>query len=388
MPFKNRVRLPISIKRPQFPTDREVFRLADGSSKTIKSIVRKTYLGDTDYLPESWHQRLVIAMNHDEVNIEGEKYMGGITLDSDYQIEWPDFLNGGYPLGKANFTVQTTPFDATNANCQSCEEANQLDLQDDTIPGDLEEDTEYTYNIADNDNICCYPAVFSLIIFDTTYIASASINESGLLTIQTQASFPLSSVREFLTYRVSCPNGAYDEAIVSAAFAGSEPAVCGEISALEITVDGLTAEVTFTEPSPEAQSYSWELFETSDLITPVDSGSVSNSPISLTGLSPATEYRIEVVAHCYGGSESEPVFEEFTVAAEEGETCGRYSGWWYGPNGLPSEYTIFNYTNCAGNSQNDIIFHGQTKTFCALQTTPGNPVHIVGLAGYSYVSLC
>ncbi len=386
MPFKNRVRLPFKITRPQFPTEREVFRLADGSSRTIKAIVRKTYQGETDYLPESYHQRLVIALNHDDVVIEGDKYLGGVALDGDYQIEWPDFLD--YPIGKAAFTVQTTPFDATNANCQSCEEANQLDLANDTIPGELEEDTEYTHNIAANDNICCYPAVFSLITYDTTYIASATIDETGLLTITTQASFPLSSVREFLTYRVTCPNGAYDEAIVSAAFDGSEPAVCGEISDLVVTVDGLTADVAFDEPTPQAESYYWELFLSTDLITPIDTGTVANSPISLTGLNESTEYRITLVSVCYGGATSEPVFENFASGSDEGETCGRYSVQYLSPGGQPSDFTIFNYTNCAGNSQNDIIFHGQTKTICALQTTPGNIVQLTGVTSYSYVELC
>lgn len=388
MPFRNRVRLPISIKRPQFPTEREVFRLADGSSKTIRAIIRKTYLGDTDYLSEQVHQRLNIALNHDEVNIEGDKYLGGITLESEYEIGWSDFLNGDYPLAKAAFTVQITPFDATNANCQSCEEANQLSLVDDTIPGTITESEVATYNVAANDNICCYPAVFSLITFDTTYIASATIDTDGLLTVTAQASMPSSPLREFLTYRVTCPNGAYDEATVSSVFTGSEPAVCGEVTAIISVVDGLEVEISFTEPSPEGQSYTWELFEIEDLGTPVDTGSTTVSPFTITGLTEAQEYRIIITTQCYGSGSSDGVSEDFTVPADTGETCGRYSGWWYGPNGLPSEWNVFTYTNCAGNEQNDIIFHGQTKTFCALQTSPGNPYTVTGLAGYSYVELC
>ena len=384
--MKQRIRLPIEVKRPQFPTEREVFRLANGVSRTIKAVIRKTYAGETDYMPEKWHERLVIALNHDEVTIEGDKYLGGITLDSEYNITWPEFFD--YPTAKADFIIQTTPFDATNANCQSCEEANQLTLVDDTIPGTITEGEVLTYNIADNDNICCYPAVFSLITYDSTYIASATIDENGLLSLTAAASFPTSSLREFLTYRVSCPNGAYDEAIVSSVFSGSLPAVCGEVSAVSVEVTGQDAEVTFTEPSPEAQSYSWEVRDVLNIGVVVDSGSVSYSPINITGLPTGVEYRVFITSVCYGGGESETVIEDFTVAEESGESCGRFSGWWYGPNGLPSEYTIFNYINCAGNSQNDIIFHGQTKTFCALQTSPGNPQHVVGLAGYSYVELC
>lgn len=226
MPFRNRIRLPLKLSKAQFPSEREVFRLADGSSKTIKAIVKKTYQGSTDYISESWHQKTIIALSHDTVTIEGDKYFGGVTLESDYEVGWQDFLD--FPVAPASFTVQVTPFDATNANCQSCEEANQLSLVDDTIPGAITESEVATYNVAANDNICCYPAEFSLITFDTTYISSATIDEDGLLTVTAQASMPSSSLREFLTYRVTCPNGAYDEAIVSSVFTGSEPAVCGD----------------------------------------------------------------------------------------------------------------------------------------------------------------
>jgi len=263
-----------------------------------------------------------------------------------------------------------------------------LTLEDDEIYVTLNESDSHQINVATNDNICCYPAVFSLITFDSTYIASATINAVGLLTVTTQATMPDSGLRSFLTYMVTCPNGAYDEASVYAVFNGSEPAVCSPVTAVVGTVDGTDVDVTFTEPVINAQSYTWELFEIEDLATPVQTGSTTFSPFTITGLSVSQEYRIVITSQCYGGGTSDVATDDFTVPAETGNTCGRYSVQWFGPNGLPSEFNIFTYTNCAGNSQNDIIFHGQTKTICALQTSPGNIVSLTGVATVTYVALC
>lgn len=75
MPYKNRIRLPIMFTKPQFPTERNVFRLADGSSKVLSVIIRNTFEGSTDQLPEDWHRKLVVAMSHDEITIENERLM-------------------------------------------------------------------------------------------------------------------------------------------------------------------------------------------------------------------------------------------------------------------------------------------------------------------------
>jgi hypothetical protein len=386
MPFKNRIRLPLEVKRPQFPTERTVFRLANGESKVKKAIVKKTYQGETDYMPERWHERAVIALNHDDVTIEGDKYLGGVALDSEYSIEWPEFFD--YPTAKASFTAQVTPFNATNANCQTCEAASQLTLVDDIIPGAITEGEVVNFNIATNDNICCYPAVFSLITFDSTYIDSATIDADGLLTIIAGPSFPTSPIRSFLTYRVSCPDGSYDEAEVSSVFTGSLPEVCGEITNLAVNVVDGDAFVTFDEPTPNAEQYSWTVRDVLNLGVDVQTGIVTGGSFTIEDLPTGVEYRVMIRSHCYGAGVSGLVTKDFVIPEESGDSCGRYLGWWNGPNGLPNEFTDFNYTNCAGNSQNDIIFHGQQKTFCTLQSSPGNPYSIVGLSGYSYVELC
>lgn len=77
MAFRNRFRLPLELRSPQFIDDQEKFIKANGEIVTLSAIVRKQYDVRTDYMPEKWHERLKIALAHDSVNIEDTRYFGG-----------------------------------------------------------------------------------------------------------------------------------------------------------------------------------------------------------------------------------------------------------------------------------------------------------------------
>src|SRR5688572_6045204 len=160
MPFANRIRLPLFASTAQFPTEATRFRKANGATQTLSVVVRKTYNITTDYMGELMHQKLVIALNHDIVTIEGDRYIGGIAVDGEYAIEWPEFLD--FPLGQAKVLVQATPFDATNSNCQTCDVLTQLNLVDDDI-GPIDEDNTFALNVFLNDEICCFPVTAEVV---------------------------------------------------------------------------------------------------------------------------------------------------------------------------------------------------------------------------------
>src|SRR5688572_11990655 len=115
MAFKNRVRLPIKLHKPQFPEETEEYRKANGVTVVLSVVIRKVYEGQTDSLPEKLHERLKIALRHDSVIIEGDKYVGAITQEGSYDIEWIDFLSK--PIAQAKFKANVTPFNASNSNC-------------------------------------------------------------------------------------------------------------------------------------------------------------------------------------------------------------------------------------------------------------------------------
>lgn len=376
MAFYNKIRLPFQLHSPQFPDERSTFRKANGVVKTLSVVIRKTYQLETDYLPERLHQRLKIALAHDTVSVEGDTYLGLIAQDGDYTIEWPEGVLH-YPTAKANATVQVTPFDASNSNCQTCDELSQVVLEDDEVAAlygePLQEDTDYTADLAANDDICCYPAVFSLVSWNADYLDSASIDAAtGELTIHTKTG--LASISHILlaTYRVTCPNGGYDEANVYADIEGSEPAVCGDVSDLVLTpLTSTTAHAEWADPFAVGDFY-WELYEGSLPVgSPVQTGSLTSTGIDLVSLTPGTTYYFQVRSVCYG-STGNFVGSQFTTNPEE-ETCGSYQVSYFDPSGVTPIYTQ-GWADCNGFTQYIFIPSGQSRTLCALESSPGNPV--------------
>lgn len=376
MAFLNRVRLPIQLHSAQFPSERKTFRKANGETKVFSAVVRKTYELETDYMPEAWHQRLQIALSHDTVNLEGEKYVGGISQDGDYQIEWIEGVLH-YPAAKANSKVQVTPFDATNSNCQTCEEASQLSLQDDVITGlygaNLQESGDYTLDVSENDTICCYPAVFSLTSYNSDYLASCSIDPAtGLLSMELKDDLVSASGIVLATYRVTCPNGGYDEADVTGTIDGSIEGCLApsDVEFSNITTTTATASWTETEPGSD---YYWELYEGSvPAGSPVQTGSVSDDHIDLTGLTPGMTYAFQVRTVCYG-SNSNFIGNHFETVEPE-TSCGSYqinnSG-----TGDPG-FKVVGYVNCAGGTATAFVFNQSSAIVCALENSPGDPVSL------------
>lgn len=398
MPFKNKIRLPIKITRPQFPEERSVFRKANGETKTLSVVVRKNYEGETDWMPEKWHERLKIALAHDEVNIEGDKYIGGVSQEGEYDIQWQTFLD--YPTAKASFKVSVTPFAATNSNCQTCEEATQLTLADDyfndayAYPLTLEEEQEYESNVADNDTICCYPAVFSITSYNAEYLQSATIDQTGLLTIVMNDNLTTAEGVNLVTYRVTCPNGGYDEADVFGDIEGSIEG-CAAPTDLFMDITGTTtATITWTAASPvPANGYTWELYEADNPGAYFQNGNTTGTSANLTSLTSGTEYVFYVWSDC-GGTTSVQQSLIFFTAIESG-TCGEYTISFADPEGNAGNSAFVTYLDCNSDYKSFKIFHLQSRVICAMQNSPGDPVSITwdtetGSDGVTinYESLC
>lgn len=381
MPFKNRIRLPFYVTRPQYPREANVFRRADGSTATLSAIIRKVFEGETDNLPREIHEKLIIALSHDDVTIEGRYLSTGVSLESDYDIDWNKFLD--FPLAKAAFKVQVTPFNYSNDNCQTCDEAAQLSLVDDTITGPydaLDEGQEYTYNVFANDSICCSPVTAEIVTYDSAYIASASISAaSGIITITMQASMTTATLANILTYRVTCPNGGYDDADVFANINGSEAPACETPSNLQVN-DITETGATFTWDAVGGfVLYTWQLYLASDLITPINSGvTITNNVVFSGTLTPGTDYVFYVQTNC---SDSVSGFANisFSTLGESTGGCGQYEICNVTPDGLGAISAT--YMNCAGSYSNVIIPHSDCRTVCAMEDSPGSPVDIFSGSG-------
>lgn len=393
MPFRNKIRLPLYIKTPQFPTEANRFRLSDGTSKTLSVTIRKTWELQTDYMGELTHQRLVIALNHDTVTIEGDKYMGGVSVDGDYEISWPDFLD--YPLGQAAVKIQVTPFDMTNSNCQTCEEASQLSAVDDDA-GEIDEGEAKEVDVFANDNICCFPVTAEIVSFASGYLDSATIDAAtGIATLT--AKNPANSVGNIIlaTYRVTCPDGSYDEADIYGSIAGSEPE-CEQPGGIGVdTVSAppppYTVTVIWGTPVVDPPGgYEWQLFEMQTPGTPVQTGTSVGKTVVLTGLSGTTDYGFYVRSVCADG-----VFSPYTELlfltpdSPEGSDCGKFII--SADDGTVDGVTFYySFMDCSGN----IVTHGitnlATKEECMLMDSSNTPIYFeaTGPVNYLYDSPC
>lgn len=374
MPFRNRIRLPFYLSKPQFPMERNVFRKADGTSQLLSAVIRNTYQGKTDHLPEDWHRKLVIALAHDSVTIEDNRFLSDVVIDGDYNIDWQDFLNN--PLAQAGFTIQVTPFDATNSNCQTCEEIAQVELVDDYTDEIWEEGTtnEYPDLITANDTICCYPFEIEIVSFNTLYFDSVTVDQDGVLTAIVKDSVPILNDVLIATYRVTCENGGYDEANVYGNLNGTSTE-CVPVTDVSVVKNGDGAyTVSWVEPSPApAGGYNYNLYLTTDLFTPIETGNTSGNSVAFTGLESGESYTVVIESACGGYDVSTPTTLPFTVDIFGEITCYSYQVNFFN---VPGINTSFSYLNCEGTVINYQTGYGTGQVTLCMLTNPGETTPI------------
>jgi hypothetical protein len=389
MAFRNRIRLPFYLTRPQFPDEKDVSIMADGTRKTRSIVVSKVYEGVTDKFPEWVHERLKLALNHDYVLVEAERYFGQLVADG-YDIDWETFLD--YPYAPASFKAIVTPYNMVNSNCLSCEAATQLDLVDDSLPDVIAQSTTYEFNVFANDTINCRPFTAELMYVNSIFVDTATIDEvTGMLTIVTKPLFFQRNAVKLVTYRVTCENGAYDEADVYANLTGDEVAACLEPTGVHIvSKDSESIVMAWTAPDPAPDEYEWQIVEADKPGIIVDSGTTAdvtvNMPSGTAALTHSTSYTFSVRAVCGGGNSEWVNFSVSTDPLDENE-CGRYRVTFF------DEFTNRNwkditYVACNGSVATIRLHSYKPKMVCALQNAIGQPVSIIGADEIEYIFSC
>ena len=97
--------LPIRIHSPQNVQDDKTYVKADGSVVTLYAKYYKEWEGETEYLSEEMHDKIVAALSCDEVYINGRR----VTKTDKYQIKWENYYfdcDGETKLAKATFKVR------------------------------------------------------------------------------------------------------------------------------------------------------------------------------------------------------------------------------------------------------------------------------------------
>lgn len=98
------VTLPILLSKPQYGQEDKIYTKTNGENVVLYSQHRKEWEGETEYLPEYIHDKIVTALACDEVFINGER----VTKNGNYEVEWDnyDLLPDGTKTAKATFKVQ------------------------------------------------------------------------------------------------------------------------------------------------------------------------------------------------------------------------------------------------------------------------------------------
>lgn len=383
----NRIRLPLYLSRPQYPVEKDVYPKSNGEQVTLSATVKKTYQVRTNYMPEKWHERLHTALLHDTVNIEGEKYAGGIKLEKMDEIDWQEFLD--YPIAPVNGVISVDPFFAVNSNCQSCDEFTQVVTEDDDA-GDVEEGETYELEVLDNDTVFCNPATYEIVSFDSDYLQDVSIDENGLLAFTVKEDLVAINGLAGIKYRVTCGNGQYDEADVYMNVQGTLEGCLAPSGITHDTGDDFPTvdHVSWTAPSPApANGYIWELYTADNLVTPIDTGTTTGLFADITLPDQSVQYVVMIQSDC-DGTTSNKIQSAITSPHNRDANCGLYAVMFDDGTGNTSNNTIVTYLDCNSQYQSLLVYNQTSALICALQTGSGTPVSIIGATTVHYGSLC
>lgn len=327
MSFTNRIRLPFYLTQPQFPVDEEIYLKANGKRRVLKSITAKEYQAKTDYLPQKLHERLVVALRHDNVTVEGTKVSEGVRINGSYDIDWPDFLD--FPIAPAKFKALVEGFSARNTRCDVCTTVDQITANGDTIGGTLQCGNTYIYDPTTNDSICCDNPVFSLVSWNSGYIDTISIDpNTGIVTFTLKDGFDdLVNVTLF-TYQISCGDEVKTATVrgrINCEGGGASP--CLDPQNVEITwtdngggfftMDALWDAPVGGEP---ACGYRWQVTEMLDDMSeiPVAFGNTSGHSASVSSLQFGHHYRFCVLSDCCDSNISSYICQDFAPASGGG----------------------------------------------------------------------
>jgi hypothetical protein len=387
MSFLNRIRLPLYLLKPQFPEEKTVYSKSNGETVTLSASVKKTYALKTDWMPEKWHERLKVALLHDTVNIEGDKYAGGVRLEKMDEIEWQDFLD--YPTAPVNGVVSVDPFFAINSNCKSCDEVVQIVTEDDDA-GDVDEGETYEVDTAENDTLNCFPVTYEIVSFNSDYLENVSIDDQGVITFTVKEDLVAINGLSAIRYKASCENGNYDEADVYVNVLGTvEGCLAPTGLNYEFGEDFPTvATVSWLAPDPApVNGYIWELYTADNLVTPIDTGTSVGLSADITLPDQGAQYVVMAQSDC-DGTTSNKVQISITSPVNNTNNCAIYGLFYNDGTGIMTNTTYVSYIDCNNQLQTLLMYNLTNANICALQHATADPVYIVGATNVFYGGPC
>ena len=115
---ENQIRLPFYLHQPGFEITENIFRQSNQVRKRTSTQINKTWTGVVGYLSDLQHEKLVIALKHDVVNVENtfSRVNQRMSQEGEYSITWPD--DGvKSAMNPAGFTIYDYSQSYSNNNC-------------------------------------------------------------------------------------------------------------------------------------------------------------------------------------------------------------------------------------------------------------------------------
>ena len=105
--------VPLLLKDPQYATKEEVYEKLNGEEVVLSSTINKEYEMETDYIPEEWHYKLVVALSCDHVTIDSSS----CRKSGDYSIDWENYdeTECGIQLAKGQCKIRRN-YNERNSN--------------------------------------------------------------------------------------------------------------------------------------------------------------------------------------------------------------------------------------------------------------------------------
>ena len=76
--------LPIWLNKPKYNQKDEIYEKLSGERVVLFATINKELSAQTDYIPDEWHQRMVMALSCDNVQVNGVR----LTKSDNYDIDW------------------------------------------------------------------------------------------------------------------------------------------------------------------------------------------------------------------------------------------------------------------------------------------------------------
>jgi hypothetical protein len=107
--------LPLYQRKPKYPETRKVYIKSDKSYKTLSASIEKEYENLVEFMPDEFHDRMVVALSHDNIHFASSKIDADVFKKGDYDIDWQE--NDTLESAQAIFAINIQ-FEGRNSNCE------------------------------------------------------------------------------------------------------------------------------------------------------------------------------------------------------------------------------------------------------------------------------